>query len=310
MNSSFDSHTDFVPGAASGLHLYGCTCALHSRRLFGAAVAAAGATLALPAWADGVVVDDRSVAAKLVPADQIEAAAAKQYRSMLQQAAQNDQLAPPSNSQLIRLRQIAQRIIPFSSSPNLKSTARAAQWKWEINLLGGKQINAFCMPGGKIAFYYGLLDQLKATDDEVAVVMGHEIAHALREHARERLGKQFATSAVIELGSALLGLGNTGRHLAGMGGQLLSLQFSRNDETEADKVGLDLASRAGFDPRAGVSLWRKMGAASKGAPPAWLSTHPAGPDRIRQIEALLPSVEPLYARASKPPQRFGPPGTK
>ena len=309
MSSNFDSFADFEPDAATGVHLYGCSCALHSRRLFGAALAAAGATLALPAWADGVVVDDRSVATKLVPSDQIEAAAAKQYRAMLQQAAQNEQLAPPSNSQLVRLRQIAQRIIPFSSSPNLKSTTRAAQWKWEVNLLGGKQINAFCMPGGKIAFYYGLLDQLKATDDEVAIVMGHEIAHALREHARERLGKQFATSAVIELGSALLGLGNTGRHLAGMGGQLLSLQFSRDDESEADKVGLDLASRAGFDPRAGVSLWRKMGAASKGAPPAWLSTHPAGPDRIRQIEGLLPMVEPLYARSSKPPQRFGPPGT-
>ncbi len=270
---------------------------------------AAGASLALPAWADGVVVDERSIATKLVPADQLEAAAAAQYRQMLQQAAQRNQLAPPNHPQLQRLRSIAQRIIPFSSSPNLKSTPRAAQWKWEINLIGSKQVNAFCMPGGKIAFYFGLLDQLKTTDDEVAIVMGHEIAHALREHARERMGKQAATNGLIELSSALLGLGNTGRYLASMGGQLLKLRFSRDDESEADKVGLDLAARAGYDPRAGVSLWRKMAAASKGAPPVWLSTHPAGPDRIREIEANLPAVEPLFASAAKPPQRFEPPAT-
>jgi predicted Zn-dependent protease len=307
MNADFDPHTDAELSVSPGLHLYGCSCAMHSRRLFGAGLLAAGATLALPSWADGVVVDDRSSLSKLVPADQIEAAAAQQYRQMLQQAAQKRALAPADNPQLVRLRSIAQRIIPYSSSPNLKSTERASQWKWEVNLIGGKQINAFCMPGGKIAFYYGLLDQLKTTDDEVAVVMGHEIAHALREHARERMGKQFATNSLIELGSAVFGLGNTGRYLAGMGGQLLSLRFSRDDESEADKVGLDLAARAGYDPRAGVSLWRKMGAASKGAPPAWLSTHPPGPDRIREIESNLPAVQPLYARADRPPRRFGPP---
>jgi predicted Zn-dependent protease len=291
------------------LHIHGCSCALHSRRLFSAGLLAGGASLALPSWADGVVVDDRSSLSKLVPADQLEAAAAGQYRQMLQQAAQRDLLAPPNHPQLQRLRSIAQRIIPFSGSPNLKSTPRAAQWKWEVNLIGGKQVNAFCMPGGKIAFYYGLLSQLKTTDDEVAIVMGHEIAHALREHARERMGKQAATNGLIELGSALFGLGNAGRYLANMGGQLLTLRFSRDDESEADKVGLDLAARAGYDPHAGVSLWRKMAAASKGAPPVWLSTHPAGPDRIREIEANLPAVEPLFASAGKPPRRFEPPST-
>jgi predicted Zn-dependent protease len=286
----------------------GCSCALHSRRLFGSLLFASGAALALPAWADGVVVDDRSSLTKLVPADQIEAAASQQYRQLLQQAAQRDELAPPSDPQLHRLRSIARRIIPFSSSPNLKSTPRSAQWRWEVNLIRSKQINAFCMPGGKIAVYSGLIEQLKTTDDEIAIVLGHEIAHALREHARERMGKQAATNGLIELGSALFGLGNTGRYLAGMGGQLLTLRFSRDDESEADKVGLDLAARAGYDPHAGVTLWRKMAAASKGAPPAWLSTHPSGPDRIREIEANLPAVEPLYASAAKPAQRFQPAG--
>jgi predicted Zn-dependent protease len=302
MNDHFAFDASSTP-----LHLCGCRCALHSRRLFTSGLLVAGATLAVPSWADGVVVDDRSSLSQLVPADQIEAAAAGQYRQLLQEAAQKNLLAPASHPQLVRLRSIAQRIIPFSNAPNLKSTPRAAQWRWEINLIGSKQINAFCMPGGKIAVYYGLLNQLKATDDEVAIVLGHEIAHALREHARERMGKQAATNGLIELGSALFGLGNTGRYLANMGGQLLTLRFSRDDEAEADKVGLDLAARAGYDPRAGVSLWRKMGAASNGSPPAWLSTHPPGPDRIREIEANLPAVEPLYASAAKPHQHFAPP---
>jgi predicted Zn-dependent protease len=139
------------------------------------------------------------------------------------------------------------------------------------------------------------------------MVMGHEMAHALREHARERMGKTAATNGLIELGSALFGLGNGGRYLAGLGGQLLTLRFSREDESEADKVGLDVAARAGYNPRAGITLWQKMGQASRGAPPQWLSTHPAGTARIQQIEATLPAVEPLFARAPKPRERFEPP---
>jgi predicted Zn-dependent protease len=306
MSPDFDPHANFSDPAI-GVHTRGCRCALHSRRLFTGAVLGAGASLALPAWADGVQLDNRSSLAQLVPAEQIEAAATRQYRQMLQQAAQQHALAPDNHPQLVRLRAIAQRIIPFTGAPNLKSTQRAAAWKWEVNLIGSKQINAFCMPGGKIAFFYGILDQLKISDDEVAVVMGHEMAHALREHARERMGKTAATNTAIELGAAIFGLGNGGRYLANMGGQLLTLRFSREDESEADKVGLDLAARAGYDPHAGVTLWQKMAAASKGAPPQWLSTHPAGATRIQEIEHNLPAVEPLYARADKPTQRFAPP---
>jgi len=309
MNTEFDPQADFQPDPALGLHLYGCRCALHSRRLFTGALLGASAALALPApvLAQGIQVDEQSRLAKLVPAEQIEAAAERQYRQMLQQAAQQRALAPDNHPQVVRLRAIARRIIPYSNAPNLRSTPRAARWKWEINLIGGKQVNAFCMPGGKIAFYYGILDQLKLDDDEVAMIMGHEMAHALREHARERMGKTVATSGLIELGAALLGLGSGGRYLANLGGELLTLRFSRDDESEADKVGLDLAARSGYNPRAGVSLWQKMAAASKGAPPQWLSTHPAGTSRIREIEASLPAVLPLYAAAEKPSQRFGPP---
>ena len=175
-------------------------------------------------------------------------------------------------------------------------------------MIRSKQINACCMPGGKIAFYYGILDQLKLTDDEVAMVMGHEITHALREHAREQMGKTFATRAAIEIGAAVFGLGNGGRLLADMGGRLLTMQFSRKDETEADLIGLELAARAGYDPRAGVTLWQKMADANKRQPVELLSTHPSGPTRISDIKANLAKVEGLYARAEKPTVRFGPPG--
>jgi predicted Zn-dependent protease len=302
MNTEYDPNASFEPGPALGLHAWGCRCALHSRRRFAGGLLGTGAALSFPGLvlADGVQVDDRSGLAQLVPADQIEAAASQQYREMLKQASQQRALAPESHPQVQRLRAIAKRLIPYTDSPNLKSTPRAKQWRWEVNLFASKQINAFCMPGGKIAFFSGILEQLKLTDDEAAVVMGHEMAHALREHARERMGKTAATNGLIELGAALFGLGSGGRYLANLGGQLLTLRFSREDESEADKVGLDVAARAGYDPRAGISLWRKMGQASKGSPPQWLSTHPPGEARIQQIEATLPAVEPLYARAAKP----------
>ena len=187
-----------------------------------------------------------SVATKVISAEQVEASAQQQYAQMMSKASSQRALAPDSHPQVQRLRAIADRIVPFTNTCN----PRASQWKWEINLLGSQQLNAFCMPGGKIAFFLGILSQLQLDDDEVAAIMGHEMAHALREHARERMGKTAATRIGAGVLSAFLGLGNTGDTLLNMGGQLLTLKFSRDDETEADVVGLDLAARAGYDPRA------------------------------------------------------------
>jgi predicted Zn-dependent protease len=269
-------------------------CDQRRRLLQGAALTLALPAAGLPlAYAEGVEVGGNSVFTKLVPAETIEKSAAQQYSQMLQQAAAQKALAGKDNVQLRRLRVIAQKIIPHTLSWN----PRAADWRWEVNLIGSKQINAFCMPGGKIAFYTGILDQLKLTDDEVAMVMGHEVAHALREHARERMGKAAATNLGASVLTQVLGLGQVGQTVTNYGAQLLTLQFSRSDESEADLVGMELAARAGFDPRAGVSLWQKMAVANKGAPPQWLSTHPAGTTRIADIEANLPKVLPLYDRA-------------
>ena len=263
-------------------------------------VCGAGALEAQPR--EGVDVGGISPMAKLVPAETVERSAGQQYAQLLQQGAQKNALAAPDQPQLKRLRAIAQRIIPFAMAWN----PRAKDWRWEVNLLGSSQINAFCMPGGKIAFYTGILQKLQLTDDEVAMVMGHEMAHALREHARERMAKSAATQGVASVLGAIasykFGIDPNITHGVARGGaNLMSLEFSREDESEADLVGMELAARAGFNPRAGVTLWQKMGAANKGAPPQWLSTHPSGASRIAEIQANLPKVMPLYQRASKSP---------
>lgn len=242
---------------------------------------------------DGVDVGNESAFARLVPAAQLEQSAVLQYGQLKGQAAAQHALAPDNHPQLLRLRRIAQRIIPHALAWN----PRAKDWKWEVSLIGSKQINAFCMPGGKIAFYTGILDQLQLSDDEVAMVMGHEIAHALREHARARMGKNAATSIGANVLGQLLGAGALGQQVIGGGAKLLTLSFSREDETEADLIGMELAARAGYDPRSGISLWQKMSAANKGAPPQWLSTHPASNTRIADIERNLPKVMPLYEKA-------------
>ncbi|WP_088278473.1 M48 family metallopeptidase [Ideonella sp. A 288] len=289
------------------LHGQACRCVLHARRRLGGALIGAGALAAAwpvaPAFAQQDAECKRSKIAGLAPAGQLEQAAGQQYQQMLQQANGKRALGPKDHPQVQRLRYIADRIIPFTVGCN----ERSRDWKWEVNLIGSQDLNAFCMPGGKIAFYYGILSKLQLSDDEVAMIMGHEVAHALLEHARERMGKTMLTRGAIELGSALLGLGDLGRSAAGMGAQLLTLQFSRSDESEADALGLVLAAKAGYDPGAGVTLWQKMGAASKGAPPQWLSTHPSGESRIQEIGARLPRVRPLFAQAPKPEQRFAPP---
>lgn len=270
------------------------------RTLLAAALGAAA--LAGPAHTQPAGVDDPpvqqnkldSTLRRLVPADQIERQAAQQYDQLKQAAAQKRALAPENYPDLVRLRNIAQRMLPIAPRWN----ERARSWRWEVNLIGSAQVNAFCMPGGKIAVYLGLIRTLKPTDDELAVVLGHEIAHALLEHSRERLAKDQLTQLGANVVSQLFNLGQLGNTALGLGANMLSLKFSRGDETEADRVGLELAARAGYDPRAGITLWQKMEKASSGAPPEWLSSHPAGTSRIRDIETQLPRVLPYYATAT------------
>jgi predicted Zn-dependent protease len=197
---------------------------------------------------------------------------------------------------LQRVRAIARRIEPQTAvfRPD------APDWKWEVNVISSDELNAFCLPGGKIMFYSGLIDKLHLSDDEIAIVMGHEISHALREHSREQISQAYAAQTAIDVSAALLGLGGGASDLANIGYKtFIATKFSRTDESEADRMGLELAARAGYDPRAGVTLWKKMMQASKGSshPPEFLSSHPADANRVREIESLLPTVMPLYQDA-------------
>ena len=255
---------------------------------------AAGVGMASAAMAQ-VDVGNSSKWRQLVPAETLEKSASLQFKQVISQARDKGALAPEGNPQLQRLRSIAQKLIPFTTQWN----PRAKDWQWEVNLIGSKQINAWCMPGGKIAFYTGILDQLKLNDDEVAMIMGHEMAHALREHARERLAKTQATGIGLSIASQLLGLGALGDSAANLGTQLLTLKYSRDDETESDLVGLEIAARGGFKPEASVSLWQKMQSASGNGGPSFLSTHPSGSNRIQELQANLPKVQQLYEQAPK-----------
>ena len=264
------------------------------RRGFLLAAAGSAATLASTPLLAQVDVGQSSSLRNLVPAEELEAASTQQYAKLLAEAKSQGALASAGNAQLQRLNVISRRLIPHAAQWN----DRARQWRWEVNLIGSKQINAFCMPGGKIAFYTGILDQLQLTDDEVAMIMGHEMAHALREHARARIAKSQGTGTLLSLGAQLLGLGELGNVAANVGTELLTLRFSRDDESDADLVGLELAARGGYNPQAAVSLWQKMAKAGGGSSgPSFLSTHPSGPQRIQELQSNVPKVQGLYERA-------------
>lgn len=232
----------------------------------------------------------------LVSSEQLDQIAAQSYAKLRADSAKKGTLnTDPALTQ--RVSAIANRIKPQTGV----FRSDAPGWEWEVNVITSNELNAFVMPGGKIMFYSGLIKQLDLTDDEIAVVMGHEISHALREHSREQVSQAIAAQTAIGVGAALLGLGQGSADLANAGYEaLIATRFSRTDENEADRIGLELTARAGYDPRAGVTLWQKMIRASQGGrPPEFLSTHPAESSRIQQIQSLLPTVMPLYEAARR-----------
>ncbi len=228
----------------------------------------------------------------LVSSEEMNQGAALAYQKMLGQA-RGKGAVNRDPEQVARVRAIAARIIPQTGV----FRKDAPGWEWEVNVISSPEVNAWCMPGGKIAFYTGILDKLKLTDDEVAAIMGHEIAHALREHGRERASQQLAQNTVIGLGAAILGIGGVADLASLVADVTLGLPNSRGQETEADRIGVELAARAGYDPRAAVTLWRKMSAIGEGQSPQWLSTHPSHETRIRDLEAYAQRVMPLYEEA-------------
>ncbi len=229
----------------------------------------------------------------LVSSGSVNRSADNAYRKVLSEAQRKGQLNRDA-VQLARVRGIASRLIPQTGA----FRPDAPGWKWEVNLISSKEVNAWCMPGGKIAFYTGLIERLQATDDEIAAVMGHEIAHALREHGRERVSQAMAQGIGIAVIGAALGMSGGAQDLTQVVMDLtFNLPNSRTDETEADRIGVELAARGGFDPRAAVTLWEKMQKESKSQPPQFLSSHPSHANRINDLKGYAERVLPLYEAA-------------
>ncbi|QNM96551.1 M48 family metallopeptidase [Chitinimonas koreensis] len=235
----------------------------------------------------------QSMLVLLSPA-QVDQMAAQGYNASLAEAKGKGKLNRDAQA-TARVRAVSQRLIPQVAV----FRKDALGWKWEVNVEDSPELNAYCAPGGKIMFYTGIIDKLKLSDDEIAAIMGHEMAHALREHGRERMSKVYAQQMGAQLVSAFtrgrydqyLSLGLDGFNLA------LNLPNSRDNESEADAMGIELAARGGYDPRAAISLWQKMSAASQGQPPQFLSTHPSNQTRITDLQANMPKVLPLYDAA-------------
>jgi predicted Zn-dependent protease len=230
----------------------------------------------------------------MVSAEDIDKSAAQDYQQELARARAAG-ILNTDPAQTVRVRKIAARLINQTGAfrPDAKD------WPWAINVETSKEVNAYCMPGGRIMVYTGLIDQLKLTDAELATVMAHEISHALREHSREQVSRQINETYGLTALSALVGLNGATAELASVLSDVtFNLPHSRVQESEADELGLELMARAGYDPNAAISLWKKMTAAGQGGTPGFMSTHPSSSTRTADLTALLPKVMPLYQAAA------------
>jgi predicted Zn-dependent protease len=231
----------------------------------------------------------------LVSDQEITQAAAQEYRKVVADAQAKGKL--DRNPQYVqRVRTILSRLIPQTAA----FRPDAPKWAWESHVIEDAQLNAWAMPGGKIVVYSGLIEKLRLTDDELAAIMGHEIAHSLREHTRERLSQEMASGVALGVAGAVLGLGDVGQTLANQVAQVtFTLPHSRTQETEADRLGVELAARAGYDPHAAVSVWQKMLQAAGSGGPQFLSTHPSPETRLADLKIYADRVMPLYQQARR-----------
>lgn len=245
--------------------------------------------------ASAVGVDRQQYMFSMLSTDEINQSYAQIYQETLQKARAQGKLDTSSNNAK-RLQTVGRNLI--NQVGYFRPDAR--QWDWQVSLINSPDLNASCGPGGKIIFYSGIISKLKLTDDEIAAVMGHEIAHALREHSREAMSKAYGVEmAKMGLG-AVLGVDQGTMAIADTAVQYgMMLPNSRSAETEADLLGIELAARAGYNPNAAISLWRKMEQASQGAPAEFMSTHPSSSTRISTLQANIPKVMPLYEQARK-----------
>ncbi len=233
----------------------------------------------------------------MISAAQIDRMSAISFEQQAK-AAQKKKILITSGPEYERLKTIANRLIPQTAV--FRDDTRS--WNWGLQLIDSPIVNATCAPGGRITFYTGIINKLNLTDDEIAAIMGHEIAHAVREHGREQVSQALAQNIISNVALAAAGAGSAQSIDAAnqIMQYVLVLPNSRQNEREADAIGLEIAARGGYDPRAAITLWQKMSKESQGKnPPEFLSTHPSNENRIKELSALIPKVMPLYEAANK-----------
>lgn len=229
----------------------------------------------------------------LISSEEINNGGKQAYANILEESKEKKILN--KNAEMVqRVRKISKRIIPQTAV----FRADAPKWAWEVNVIDSDELNAWCMPGGKIAFYSGIINKLKLTDAEIAAIMGHEIAHALREHGRERASQQSVTQVGLSAIGMITGMGSAAMDMTAMAANVtLTLPNSRTHEIEADRMGVELAARAGYNPYAAVNVWKKMAQESKsGNPPEILSTHPSHKNRISDLNKYAKRVYPIFQK--------------
>src|SRR5690606_27813158 len=260
-----------------------------------ALLAATGCASVQTTGSGTVGVDRKQFIASSVPAEQLQQAADQQYSEMMSKARAAGALDADA-AQVQRVRTITNRLIAQVGA----FRSDASGWPWEVHVISSDEVNAWCMPGGKMAIYTGLIKRINPSDDELAAVLGHEMAHALREHSREQISQQMATQVGLSVLSAVTGMPAVGDLGAALSNVMFTLPNSRTHESEADLIGVELAARAGYDPRAAITLWQKMGALSGGgAPPEFLSTHPSPSSRSTELQRSAEKVMPLYEAAKR-----------
>ncbi len=231
----------------------------------------------------------------LVSESDMNKAAAEEYEQVLSEAKANGTLNT-DQSLYNRVNTIAQKLI--AKADTFRSDAKS--WDWQVNVITDDTVNAWCMPGGKIVVYTGIINSLSLTDGELAAVMGHEISHALKEHSREQSSKQVVQQLGLSAVSKVTGLSQTGQQVLALGMQYgVTLPFSRECETEADNMGTELMARAGYNPKEAVSVWNKMNSLSSSQVPEILSTHPSNDSRIKNLTSVSEKVMPLYQATQK-----------
>ena len=224
----------------------------------------------------------------IVSEEQAQSASVQAYAKTVADA-QGKRRLDTNAARTARVRAITSQLVGQAKAlaPN------TAGWTWEMHVIDDPNVNAWCMPGGKMAVYTGLIDRLAPSDDELAQVIGHEISHAMLQHGREQMSRAIATNVALQVGSVAAGVNLTGLESVAM--VALELPNSRSSELEADRLGIELAAKSGYHPGAAVTLWQKMAQVSGGAqPPQWLSTHPSDATRIANLQSLVPQMMPYY----------------